>query len=163
MHELILWCGFLGAWLLVAGPIYQAVLELRDEDVERDRIAEVAHTVGRPTPISPWWWLLPPAAYFINKARSDRYRREVMARLSDEDFAAFLSFTNKAAGWLMVGAGGSLIAAKETWELVEGLEWATWVFWLLVVVMLLISAGHAAARSARERDLIAQRGSSPQA
>jgi hypothetical protein len=24
----IAWCGFVGAWLLVAGPIYQAALEL---------------------------------------------------------------------------------------------------------------------------------------
>lgn len=157
MHELILWCGFLGAWLLVAGPIYQAVLELRDEDIERDRIAAVADQVDRPKPMSPWWWLIPPAAFFISRARRDRYRDAVMTRLSDEDFAAFVSFTNKAAGWLIVGAGGSLIAAKETWELVEGLEWATWVFWALVVVMLLLSAGHAAARSARERDLLARR------
>lgn len=27
VHELIAWCGFLGAWLLFAGPIYQAALE----------------------------------------------------------------------------------------------------------------------------------------
>jgi hypothetical protein len=28
VHELILWSGFLGAWLLVAGPLYQAAQEL---------------------------------------------------------------------------------------------------------------------------------------
>ncbi len=29
MEHLIAWAGFLGAWLLVAGPVYQAALELR--------------------------------------------------------------------------------------------------------------------------------------
>jgi len=157
MHELILWCGFLGAWLLVAGPIYQALLELRDEDVERDRIVAVAHQVSRPEPVSPWWWLIPPAAYLIHKARSDRYQREVMLRLPDDDFTAFVSFTNKAQGWLMVGAGGCLIAVKETWELTEHSEWPGWLFWVLVVVMLVLSVGHVAFRSARERALVAHR------
>ena len=30
----IAWSGFLSAWLLVAGPIYQAAIELEEEDVE---------------------------------------------------------------------------------------------------------------------------------
>lgn len=162
MHELILWCGFLGAWLLVAGPVYQAVLELREEDIERERIATVAHEVEHPRPVSPWWWLLPPVAYLLNRARADRFRREVMVRLSDDDFSAFMSFLNKAAAWLMVGAGGLLIAVKETWELVEGMEWETWLFWLLLVTMLAISLGHAAGRSARERELAAHRAGQPQ-
>ncbi|MEP9384008.1 hypothetical protein [Nocardioides sp. KR10-350] len=161
MHELILWCGFAGAWLLVAGPVYQAVLELRDEDIERDRIAAVAAEVGRPEPVSPWWWLIPPAAYFISKSRSDRMRREMVARLSDEDFEAFLGFVNKAAAWLMVGCGGFLIAAKETWELVEGMEWETWLFWVLLVVMAGVSVGHAAARSGREQQMVAARRAQP--
>lgn len=157
MHELILWCGFAGAWLLVAGPVYQAVLELRDEDIARDRIAATAHEIGPLEPVSPWWWLLPPVAYWLNKRRRDRFQRQVLGRLSDEDFEAFVSFVNKAQGWLLVGLGGLLIAAKETWELVEGHEWETWVFWLLVVLMAGLSVGHAAARSARERAVVAAR------
>ena len=41
MHELILWSGFFGAWLLVAGPLYQAALELSEEDISRDDMAGV--------------------------------------------------------------------------------------------------------------------------
>ena len=43
MHELILWSGFFGAWLLVAGPLYQAALELSEEDISRDDTAGVDH------------------------------------------------------------------------------------------------------------------------
>ena len=28
MNQLIAWAGFLGAWLLVAGPLYQGAIEL---------------------------------------------------------------------------------------------------------------------------------------
>jgi hypothetical protein len=29
MEQLVAWAGFFGAWLLFAGPLYQANLELR--------------------------------------------------------------------------------------------------------------------------------------
>jgi hypothetical protein len=48
VHELIAWCGFFGAWFLVAGPVYQAALELEEEGLERDTFA----------PRSPGWWVL---------------------------------------------------------------------------------------------------------
>ena len=38
MHGAILWCGFVGAWLLVAEPVYQAALELDAEEVARDAL-----------------------------------------------------------------------------------------------------------------------------
>jgi hypothetical protein len=38
VETLIAWCGFLGAWLLFAGPIFQAALELQEESREADRI-----------------------------------------------------------------------------------------------------------------------------
>jgi hypothetical protein len=39
MPELIAVCGFLGAWLLVIGPLGQAVRELEEEEFERDSFA----------------------------------------------------------------------------------------------------------------------------
>jgi hypothetical protein len=32
VDELVAWCGFFGAWFLVAGPIYQAALEAVRDD-----------------------------------------------------------------------------------------------------------------------------------
>ena len=37
------WCGFLGAWLLFGGPIYQASLELR-EPAAKDQVAPARAT-----------------------------------------------------------------------------------------------------------------------
>jgi hypothetical protein len=48
--HVIAWCGFLGAWLLVAGPLDQAVREVEDNEFERDAITEAASQVKEPTP-----------------------------------------------------------------------------------------------------------------
>jgi hypothetical protein len=51
ISQMIAWAGFLGAWLLVAGPLYQGALELREEDVDREGIE--ASTGGAPRPDPP--------------------------------------------------------------------------------------------------------------
>ena len=56
----------------------------------------------------------------------------------------------KARGWLLVGAGGLLIATKETWELVEGNEWPTWLFWVLIVGMALLCVAYTVLQALRE-------------
>ncbi len=46
MHALIAWAGFLGAWLLFAGPIYQAARELTDQQLDRDEIEKLRKSSG---------------------------------------------------------------------------------------------------------------------
>jgi hypothetical protein len=150
VDTLAIWCGFLGAWLLVAGPVYQAVLELRAERIESDRLRRAAHEVTPPSPVSPWWWLLPPVKLVLERRRRERHQDLVVSHLSDEDYEALRSFINKATGWLLVGSGGLLIAAKETFELVEHEEWPTAAFWVLVVAMTGLAVGHASAREAHD-------------
>jgi len=58
----VAWAGFAGAWLLVAGPIYQAAIELEAEEIERDAIRDAAQAVPGPPPNSRWWWLIPRSA-----------------------------------------------------------------------------------------------------
>ncbi|WP_188777215.1 hypothetical protein [Marmoricola endophyticus] len=144
MHLLILWCGFLGAWLLVAGPLFQARLELREEDFEADRIRASMQEVPPPREVSSWWLLLPPVWWWLRHRRHEEFEEAMLAHISDEDYAAFSSFMNKARGWVLVGLGGLLIAAKETWELVEGNEWPTVVFWLLLALGILAAIAHTA-------------------
>lgn len=38
MNLVIAWTGFLGAWLLVAGPLYQGALELAEEELDREAV-----------------------------------------------------------------------------------------------------------------------------
>jgi hypothetical protein len=149
VHDFILWAGFVGAWLLVAGPIWQAVVELRDEEFERDRYIAAADVVPPREPVSPWWWLVPPLHFILNRRSKERWQDEIVAALPDEDYEALNSFMAKVRGWMLVGAGGLLIATKETYELVEGNEWPTWVFWVILVVMAWIAAAQAAVQNAR--------------
>jgi hypothetical protein len=137
VHYLIAWSGFLGAWLLVAGPMYQAVLELDEEDLERDVFTEVAQSVPRPE-TSPWWWLLPPVAYVLRGRRRQAYQKAVMETLPAGSRKQLVRFKNMATGWVFVASGAFFIAVKETWELHELYEWPAPMFWVLVVVLLLV-------------------------
>ena len=94
------WAGFLGAWLLVAGPLYQGALELRAEEVDREGIEATAARVPRPEPVSPWWWwwwLLPPVVYLIRRHRGNAFRRAVLAQLAQAQRDQFTSFVNKVS------------------------------------------------------------------
>ena len=75
MHELIAWCGFFGAWLLVAGPFHQAALELSDERYDEEQMEQLR----RDTPshrVSRWWWLIPPVWYSKQRRRAQQHRRD---------------------------------------------------------------------------------------
>ena len=157
MHHFILWAGFAGAWLLVAGPVYQASLELRDEEFERERLEEVDRRLRPVEPVSPWWWLVPPVHLILSRRRREERQHAMMIELADEDYLALLSFMNKATGWLMVGAGGLLIATKETYELLEGNEWPEWLLAVIVPVMLALAFAYTVFRSFREREILKHR------
>ena len=146
MPPVIAIAGFLGAWLLVAGPVYQAAVELDAEQVDRAGFDAIDSSVPPARRSSPWWWLLPPVA-FARQQRAARERRMlVMRAVSVQQLDQLLSFGAKATGWLLVGTGGALIAVKETWELVEALEWQGFAFWLLVPAALVLSLLYAVTR-----------------
>lgn len=141
-------CGFAGAWLLVAGPIYQAAIELRKDQISQDRLAAAGSTVPRPPAVSAWWWLLPPVRLILDNQRRNRYQQAVLVSLSPDDLDTMLGFISNATGWLFVATGGLLIAMRETFELVEHLELAPIFYWLTVVVMFTLCALNAAYRIA---------------
>jgi hypothetical protein len=58
MSHAMAWRGFFGARLLVAGPIYQAAIELRDEEFRRSDLEEAAASVEPPPRVSAWVWAL---------------------------------------------------------------------------------------------------------
>lgn len=138
MELLIALAGFAGGWFLVAGPIFQAAVELREHEAAGKRyLLDQPDDASRK--VSPWWWLLPPVKIFLEKRRSDRYRQEYFSQLPADDAALLVSFMNKATGWVYVATGAFLIAVKETFELVEELHLEVWVFWVAIVVMFLIA------------------------
>ena len=139
MDFFIHWAGFAGAWLLVAGPLLQGAIELRDEEMDREGFERVKGDVTYPAPISRWWWLLPPVAIYKNQQRSRAFREATMGVLTVEQRAQFVGFTNKAAGWFTVAGGAFLIFLKEAWELAELYEAPLWLY-IVVVVMLAIAA-----------------------
>lgn len=154
MAYLIHWAGFVGAWLLVAGPLLQAAIELRDEELDREGFEELRGKVDRPAPISNWWWLLPPVAYVKNRRRNDAFRRQAMSAMSPQLRTQYVGFTNKASGWFAVAGGASLIFLKEAWELAELYEVALWVYLVVVVLLAIAAVANTIVRLSRSDDII---------
>lgn len=154
----IAWCGFLGAWLLVAGPIYQAAIELDDEEFEREDLRRAAASTEPPDPISPWWLLLPPIAYVLRRRRQERQRREMLHLLSRQQLEGLMHFSETASAWLFVASGASLIAVKETWDLRETYGWSDLVFWALIALMIAVCVANTSVRIRRRAAIIAQAG-----
>ena len=69
MPHVIAWCGFLGAWLLVAGPLDQAVREISDHEFREESLEEAKERVAEQEPISSWWLLLPPVWWVKTRRR----------------------------------------------------------------------------------------------
>ena len=152
---LIAIAGFLGAWLLVAGPVYQAAVELDSEQVDRAAFEAVDKAVPPSPRMSPWWWLLPPIAVARQRRATWRRREQMLRVMSTQQIDQLLSFGAKATGWLLVATGGACIATKETWELVELLEWPIAAFWVLVPVALVLSLLYAVARLHQDHRVLA--------
>ena len=157
MHELIAWSGFAGAWLLVAGPLYQAAVELDEQGDQRIGMSPASRRVEARPPVSPWWWLLPPVAYLKQRRRQRAHRRAVFAALSPQELASFVEFSSVASGWSMVASGAFFIAVKESYELVEAYGWPLWVLPPGVLLLLALCAAYTAVRVLRAHQLLAEK------
>jgi hypothetical protein len=85
MPHAIAWCGFLGAWLLVAGPLDQAVREIEESGFEHEMFEEAKAKVSEPEPVSSWWLLLPPVWWLLKRRRESIYRHQIGEAMDDED------------------------------------------------------------------------------
>lgn len=146
MHALVVWSGFLGAWLLVAGPLFQAAVELDEQGDQRRGLNRASDVVGPAPRMSPWWWLLPPVAYVRQRRRQAAYRDQIMDALTADDLEAFVDLSSTATGWALVASGAFFIAVKETWELLELYEAPAWVLPVVLVVLLALCAANTVVR-----------------
>jgi len=158
VDDVIAWATFAGAWLLVAGPLYQGSVELGEMQFDHQGIqGQAAAAQEARTRPSAWWWLLPPVMYVLYRRWYKALRRSMLAQLTETQREQFTSFQSRSTGWITVAAGATLLAAGETWHIVRHYAWPAWpawLFWLLVVVMLAVAVTNTAVRmlsAARER------------
>ncbi|MCU1529332.1 MAG: hypothetical protein JWP75_3095 [Frondihabitans sp.] len=154
-HVVIIAIGALGAWLLVAGPVYQGALELREEEIDQEKINAVASSLDPEPKPSSWWWFLPPVALIKRRGWTTRQREAMVHAMDPEQVRQMVTFLNKANGWFAVAAGASLIAIKETWEFVELVRWPDYVTWVIVVLALGICIGNVIYQMARAGRVLA--------
>ncbi|SEQ57957.1 hypothetical protein [Microlunatus flavus] len=146
MHALVEWSGFVGAWLLVAGPLFQAAVELDEQGDHRRGLTRASDAVGPPPRLSPWWWLLPPVAYVKQRRRQAAYRERIMDALTTGELEAFIDLSSTATGWALVASGAFFIAVKETWELLETYEAPAWLLPVVLVLLLALCAAYTVVR-----------------
>lgn len=119
MDEALSWARFAGAWLLVAGPLYQGSVELNELEFDREAIVGTAFAAqaakARP---SAWWWLLPPVMYVLHRRWYRALKQAMLAQLTPAQREQVTSFQSKATGWFTVAAGATLLATGETWQIV---------------------------------------------
>ena len=149
---MLTWLGLAGAWLLVAGPLFQAMLELHEYDHVKERITARARNVPRPPRVSPFWLLLPPVYFYLSRRRSDRFFKAVFANLPPEEIREYMVVLDKATGWAMVAGGGILLAAKETMSAAKELGLGRLVGAVISVALVFACAGLSKARLGRSRD-----------
>ena len=154
MAELAAWCGFFGAWLLFAGPVYQAAFELRDQPVDRDAIASATAQTDTPPPVSAWWWLVPPIGYWLTRRRARSARTVVLHALDQSVLQQLVQFTDKAAGWLLIAAGAFLYGVQDTVSLSLLYRWPAPVMWVLVVLMPVLGASYTVFRRGRSQRVL---------
>jgi hypothetical protein len=153
MELFMYWLSFIGSWLLFAGPIYQAALELQDEDIEIDRIRAVGSQIEKPVNTSVWWWFLPPVKMYLERKRKHEYQIRYLKALSAEDVESLVSYRTKATAWLFVAVGGLCIACDQTYTLAEYENWSDLVLVILIIIMLLASIFNLITRIKRARKL----------
>ncbi len=84
--------------------------------------------------------------YVLHRRWARNFRQATLAQLSETQRERLTSYRNKATGWFTVAAGATLLAAGETWQVVERHGWPAWLFWLLFVVMLALAVLNTAIR-----------------
>lgn len=124
---------------MVLGPLNQGIREVQEEEFERDALMRAVRQVEVPDPVSVWWLALPPVYVVLRRRRNHVYKHRVRDAMSPEDLQAFAHLRDVAGAWFLVAAGASLIAVKETWELVEVHQWAEWIFWVLLGILLVVA------------------------
>ncbi|MFT3835627.1 MAG: hypothetical protein QM723_01350 [Myxococcaceae bacterium] len=163
MQLFLLACRFLGSWLLVAGPVFQAALELQGLDFEWGRLRTKMRELAPPK-VSPLWWLVPPVKLILERRYLRSARERLTATLSAEELEGMMEFTNKSTGWFFVAGGGLLLAINATWEVAEHFKLPSWLFVVLCVVFALLCALNTQARLWRTHaDLEKKRGESASA
>lgn len=126
-------CGVIGAWLLVAGPLFQGALELRDTS-GRLPLGDDADW-STESSVSAWWWLIPPFAVLVLWLEERRFPRLWRDVWSDEQREQARSFADRATGWLVVSAGAFFIALEVTWLLAREAGWPVIGYWLFVAAL----------------------------
>jgi hypothetical protein len=160
VSEIIAWCAFVGAWLLVAGPIFQAAIELSDEDFERDAFERAIASLPRTPRVSRWWLMAPPVAYVLHARRRRRQRAALLRTLDRTQLEQLMHFRETAEAWIFVASGAGLIAVKETWDLHEHYGWPVSIFWAIVATMIAGCTANTSMRI-RRRDAILEAAREP--
>jgi magnesium-transporting ATPase (P-type) len=77
--------------------------------------------------------------YVLHRRWYKAAQQAMLAQLTETQREQMTRFQSKATGWFTVAAGAALLAAGDTWHVIQQYGWPVWLFWLLVAVMLAVA------------------------
>ena len=138
--KIILIVEVIGDWLLFAGPLLQAAIELREEadgwDDVHKHLRQATRSDDWPKRVSFLWWLLPPVKVHLERKRSDRARSIISRELSDEELKMFRIFGLKARAWVIVSGGAWLMALATSYQVLCGEFHFSLIGWAVAIIFI---------------------------
>lgn len=134
MSKSIAVISLIGDWLLFSFPLYQGLMELKEFKALLEEFKQVSK---RWSPISPWWWLIPPLKVHKERTRGNNILRE--AADTKRERRQVVNFLDKATAWYFVALAGWLKMIASLYELLEQYEVES--IWILVGLVSILTAG----------------------
>lgn len=138
--KFILIIEMIGDWLLFAGPLLQAAIELREEadgwDDVHKHLREAVKSDDWPKRVSFLWWLLPPVKIHLERKRSDKAQSIISRELSEDELKMFRVFGLKARAWVIVSGGAWLMALATSYQVLSQDFGFSLISWLISMILI---------------------------
>ncbi|WP_282800725.1 hypothetical protein [Lactococcus lactis] len=125
---------FIAKWLLFAFPLYQAYIELIEQQKFLNKIVRKSKKYPK---ISPWYWVIPPLKITLEKKRGLTILSEGL--ISKRDFEDSIIFGRKATAWFYVSIAGLLEGVAAVYEVFHSFGYQISYF-KLVFISVLVAA-----------------------
>ncbi|OFI47693.1 hypothetical protein BG262_08285 [Floricoccus penangensis] len=133
MEKFIVIISFIAKWLLFAFPLYQAYIELSEQERVVGRFTKKSKKYPK---ISPWYWILPPLKLELEKKRGIAILSESL--ISNKDFEEAIVFGRKATAWFYVALAGMLEGITAIYELAHAFDYHISFLMLILLSVLMV-------------------------
>ena len=113
-NNVLIVLGFMAEWFLFTFSLYQAVVEIGEQEVI---LGQIKSTSKEYREVPAFYWLVPPFKVWLEKKRVERILHDIT--VNTEDFDQIFSLSNRAIAWTYIAVAEILIGVISTNEILE--------------------------------------------